>query len=104
MSIVLVLAGILILVLLMSFGVCMIHEAYVTIKKFKAEKQSDTVRAFRIVNKYIKKHYPFARGKTWDKKHGNIHFMLGSYTLEEYIEALTDEEVINNKSEKARSD
>lgn len=74
----------------------MIHEAYVAIKKFKAKKQSDTIRAFKIVNKYIKKHYPFAKGKPWDKKHGTIHFMLGSYTLEEYIEALADEEVLNH--------
>lgn len=48
--------------------------------------------AFKIVNDFIKKYYPFAKGKKWDKKNGNLHFILGNHTLEEYIEVLADDE------------
>lgn len=87
-----VLASVLVIMFIVCCMVCLIHEAYVAIKTFKDKKQSETVKAFKIVNKYIKKHYPFAKGKPWDKKHGNIHFMLGSYTLEEYIEEVIEYE------------
>ncbi len=53
--------------------------------------------AFKIVNEFIDKYYPFARGKNWDKKNGNLHFMLGIYLLKEYIETLADDDFdINN--------
>lgn len=53
--------------------------------------------AFKIVNEFIDKYYPFSRGKNWDKKNGNLHFMLGIYSLQEYIEALADDDFdINN--------
>jgi hypothetical protein len=49
--------------------------------------------AFKIVSEFIKTYYPFAQGKNWDKKNGNLHFMLGSYSLQEYIETLADDEI-----------
>ena len=53
--------------------------------------------AFKIVNKFIKKYYPYSKGKNWDKKNGNLHFMLGIYSLQDYIEALADDDFdINN--------
>ncbi len=53
--------------------------------------------AFKIVSEFIKKYYPFRYGKNWDKKNGNLHFMLGIYSLQEYIEALADDDFdINN--------
>ena len=52
----------------------------------------DKKEAFKIVNDYIKKNFPFCRDKKWDKKHGNIYFMLGIHCLEEYIEYLASEE------------
>lgn len=47
--------------------------------------------AFKIVNKFIKKYYPYSKEKNWDKKNGNLHFMLGIYSLQDYIEALADD-------------
>lgn len=49
--------------------------------------------AFKIVNKFIQKYYPFAKGKDQDKENGNLHFMLGTYLVLEYIEALADDGV-----------
>ena len=48
--------------------------------------------AFKIVNEFIKKYYPFAYGKPWDTENGNLHFMLGSYSLEEWIENFANNE------------
>ena len=56
--------------------------------------------AFKIVNEFIKKYYPFAKGKNWDKINGNLHFMLGNYSLEEYIEELASDEIDINKYER----
>jgi hypothetical protein len=56
--------------------------------------------AFKIVNEFIKKYYPFVHGKEWDKKNGNIHFMLGNYCLEDYIETLADDDFDIDKFEK----
>ena len=57
----------------------------------------DYKEAFKIVNEFIDKYYPFSQGKNWDKKNGNLHFMLGIYSLQEYIKALADDDFdINN--------
>lgn len=57
--------------------------------------------AFKIVNEFIKKYYPFAYGKPWDREHGNIHFMYGSYALEEYIETFANDDINITEYEKA---
>lgn len=58
--------------------------------------------AFKIVNKFIKKYYPYSKGKNWDKKNGDLHFMLGIYSLQDYIEALAaDDYDINDYIKKS---
>lgn len=54
----------------------------------------ETKEAFKIVSEFIKEYYPFAHGKEWDRKNGNLHFMLGIYSLQEYIEDLPKVKVI----------
>lgn len=56
--------------------------------------------AFKIVNEFIKKYYPFAYGKPWDTMNGNIHFMLGNYSLEEWIESFANDETNIEEYEK----
>ena len=56
--------------------------------------------AFKIVNEFIKKYYPFAYGKPWDTENGNLHFMLGSYSLEEWIENFAKDEMNIEEYEK----
>lgn len=53
----------------------------------------ETKEAFKIVSEFIKEYYPFAHGKEWDRKNGNLHFMLGIYSLQEYIEELASDEM-----------
>lgn len=57
--------------------------------------------AFKIVNKFMQKYYPFAKGKDWDKENGNLHFILGIYSVLDYIEALADDDIDIEKYEKA---
>lgn len=56
--------------------------------------------AFKIVSEFIKKYYPFAQGKNWDKVNGNMLFMLGNHTLQEYIDSLADDEIDIEKYKK----
>lgn len=57
----------------------------------------DYKEAFKIVNEFIDKYYPFSHGRNWDRKNGNLHFMLGIFSLQDYIEALADDDFdINN--------
>ena len=57
--------------------------------------------AFKIVNNFIKKYYPFSYGKPWDREHGNLHFMLGNYSLEEWIETFANDDINITEYEKA---
>lgn len=54
---------------------------------------NDEKEAFKIVSKFIKKYYPFRYGKNWDRKNGNIDFILGGHALEEWIDYFADDEV-----------
>ena len=61
----------------------------------------DKKEAFKIVNDFIKKYYPFAYGKPWDREHGNIHFMYGNYALEEWVETFANDDINITEYEKA---
>lgn len=56
--------------------------------------------AFKIVNSFLKKYYPFGRDKKWDKKNGKLHFILGINSILEYIEYLADDEIDIEKYKK----
>lgn len=61
--------------------------------------KTEIKKAFKIVNAFIKKNFPFCKGKAWDKKNGNLHFILGVHCLEEYIEALADDGIAIKEEE-----
>lgn len=62
--------------------------------KYEEKHQlEDEKEAFKIVSAFIKKYYPFKHGKKWDKKNGNIDFILGGHALEEWIDYFADDEV-----------
>lgn len=62
--------------------------------KYEEKHQlEDEKEAFKIVSAFIKKYYPFRHGKKWDKKNGNIDFILGGHALEEWIDYFADDEV-----------
>lgn len=56
--------------------------------------------AFKIVNSFLKKYYPFGRDKKWDKKNGKLHFTLGINSVLDYIEYLADDEIDIEKYKK----
>lgn len=53
--------------------------------------KDDIKEAVKITSDIIKKYYPFAYGKPYDKENGNLSFMLGGYMLQEYIENLAED-------------
>lgn len=61
--------------------------------------KTEVKKAFKIVNAFIKKNFPFRKGKAWDMKNGNLHFILGIHCLEEYIEILADDDIAINEEE-----
>lgn len=54
--------------------------------------RDDTKQAVKTTSDIIKKYYPFAYGKPYDKENGNLSFMLGGYALQEYIEHLAEDD------------
>lgn len=53
--------------------------------------KDDTKEAVKITSDIIKKYYPFAYGKPYDRENGNLSFLLGGYMLQEYIENLAED-------------
>lgn len=54
--------------------------------------RDDTKQAVKTTSDIIKKYYPFAYGKPYDRKNGNLSYMLGGYALQEYIEHLAEDD------------
>lgn len=53
--------------------------------------KDDTKEAVKITSDIIKKYYPFAYGKPYDRENGNLSFLLGGYMLQEYLENLAED-------------
>lgn len=64
-----------------------------SIYKEKVSEKMNKKEAFKIVHEFMQNHYPFAKGKDWDKENGNEYFMSGIYSVLDYIEALAKDDI-----------
>lgn len=76
------------LALQIAYFVAMVNDSSIVQSIIK----EDTKQAVKTTRDIIKKYYPFAYGKPYDRENGNLSFMLGGYALQEYIEFLAEDD------------
>ena len=77
------------LALQIAYFSAMVNDSSIIIQNIVRD---DTKQAVKTTSDIIKKYYPFAYGKPYDKENGNLSFMLGGYALQEYIEHLAEDD------------